>query len=231
MRQHPSGGFEFLHERRSGRQLPIGRLQRRPAASASTTARPIQESNIYLDIHKRPAKTACMRPSWACGRTSPTRRLPQVRVLFAVTPHRLEAAQRLLLSTSFHSSNLFSTRSIYRHYVIDTLSTETPIFDSTARLQTTIAPSSMAAIRQLLREFYRCRSPDGGSRRDGSSPADEQRKYGDCVAQSREFFDAPLQTAECLTNLGVTANSWLPLRAATCRPLKRAGAIPAPTTM
>ena len=181
-----------------------------------------QESNIYLDISTSPCNkcmyaqhpglpkadhvdgnglpaTCPMRPSAGSSRTASSIRPPSTRAICSSTMSRCGTTSSMRCSR------------------------RTPIWIPTVQrqIQKDYCAFSDVSYPRLLRELHRHRPADRAQRRRRLAHGPDQRvdsgqraitdaATGTISVNPIEFFNAPVETAECLSNLGITPNSGLP---------------------
>jgi hypothetical protein len=191
-----------------------------------------QESNIYLDIQKSTCKDCMYASVLGVRKNIPDKKTPTTFECYL--PNAAigwKQPNGFFYPPSFHSSNLFFDKVDIRHYVIDTLSTENTYIDSTARLQTDYCPILNGGYPDnYFGNFTDVDRQTELNDDDGSlTGLTNSAKTGTVSLNPVEFFDAPLQTAECLSNIGVTPNLACPLPSGDLPPTQtRAGANTSP---
>ncbi len=167
-----------------------------------------EDSNIFLDIGKTDCNgTDCMYAGTAGVRKDALAKcyLPNAAIAW-------KQPNGFFYPPTFHSTNLFFDSVAIRHYVIDALfQPNTYLNDKTAIDADYCTPNGKVTSFVNYTDIDRqteLNDDDGsltGLTNDVSPPT------GTISVNPVEFFDAPLKTAECLSNLGVTADKACPV--------------------
>ena len=184
-----------------------------------------QESNIYLDISTADCKECVY--SRMPGIRKQTRRSKAMTVSCYLPNAAIGWKQPngFFYPPSFHSTNLFFDNVEIRHYVIDALFKKNTYLDDIDRPTGQIQKDycdfsgtfpSFGNFSDIDRQTEL--NDDDGSltgltndvRRPRSTAIDKAVPTGTISVNPVEFFNAPVETAECLSNIGVTPRSGLP---------------------
>jgi hypothetical protein len=168
-----------------------------------------EDSNAYLDITKSPCNN-CVYANILGFRKQTVNNIASCYLPNAAIGWK--QPNGFFYPPSFHSTNLFFGNVDIRHYVIDALFTENTYLQDTTRLTAEYckpigAPSYATDFFQGFTDIDRQTelNDDDGSLTGLTNNA-TPRPTGTISVNPIEFFNAPRETAECLSNLGVTPN-------------------------
>ena len=165
-----------------------------------------EDSNAYIDITKSPcdncmyANTLGYRKETIKGKDSCY--LPNAAVAW-------KQPNGFFYPPSFHSSNLFFANVDIRHYVIDALFKENTYLQNTDRLTAEYCKpvSDVSYATDFFQGFTDIDRQTELNDDDGSlTGLANDAGTGTISVNPIEFFNAPVETAECLSNLGITPN-------------------------
>jgi hypothetical protein len=171
----------------------------------------VQESNIYLDITPTPCST-CVYASLIGVRKRPTTTLDPDPCYLPNAAIAWKQPNGFFYPPTFHSSNLFFGNVKIRHYVVDALLKENTYYTNLSRETSDYCKVAanvsygdyFIGFTDIDREVEL--SDDDGTLNGLTTDA----KTETISLNPIEFFDGPLQTAQCLSNLGVTASKACP---------------------
>jgi hypothetical protein len=188
-----------------------------------------QESNIYLDISQSP----CNYPDGGCmyAKTPGVRKnaTPKTADYSCYLPNAAigwKQPNGFYYPPSFHSNNLFFDNVDIRHYVIDApFAAGTYFENATVKESEYCKPVGDATYAIFFQNFTdidrqtELNDDDGtltGLTNKYTPPAVQPPPLpgiGTISVNPADFFNAPIETAECLSNIGVTPDKACPLAA------------------
>ncbi len=170
-----------------------------------------QESNIYLDIQKSDCDN-CMYS----GTLGFRKQIPDMNNKKQFSCYLPNAAigwkqpNGFFYPPSFHSSNLFFDKVDIRHYVIDALFKPGGFLEDKDKVEDQYCqPKTLASYPDFFSNFTdidrQTELNDDDGTLTGLTNNQKSPEAGTISVNPADFFNAPVETPECLSNLGVTA--------------------------
>ena len=193
------------------------------------TARPIRNRTSTSTSPSPIATTACIPAPWASGSRFPIQR--SRRTFSCYLPNAAigwKQPNGFFYPPSFHSSNLFFDKVDIRHYVIDALFKPGGFLEDKAKVKDEYCqPKTLASYPDFFSNFTdidrQTELNDDDGTLTGLTNNQTARAAGTISVNPADFFNAPVETPECLSNLGVTA-------ALACPPKETPTAVTAKTS-
>jgi hypothetical protein len=170
-----------------------------------------QESNIYLDITETPCASCVYAATLGVRKQASTGGcyLPNAAIAW-------KQPNGFFYPPSFHSRNLFFDNVDIRHYVIDALfQPNTYLEDATQKTNDYCKPVQLASYPTYFSNFTDIDRQTELNDDDGTLTGltnDVSPATGTISVNPAEFFNAPVQTAECRSDIGISPTLACPVK-------------------
>jgi cell migration-inducing and hyaluronan-binding protein len=182
-----------------------------------------EDSNAYFDIVKTNCGTEGDAGKGACSMYSPVAGMRKDDKGNCYLPNAAigwKQPNGFYYPPAFHSTNLFFDNVDIRHYVIDALFKPNTYLTNPDQLSIDYCnPGNDEAKKKFFTAFTDIDRQTELNDDDGSlTGLTNDAKTGTISVNPAEYFTAPVETAECLSNLGVTPDKACPVKKTTATP-------------